>query len=67
MTVNDWQELALWEDTRVQHHDGRVAICFGIGATLYFHDGHTEEKRRDCLECFNEYTKLSDGLLRWDP
>lgn len=65
MTDRDWASLGEWEETQVRHEDERVAICFGLAATLYFHEGHTEEKRRASLECFNEFERLCGSSLRW--
>lgn len=63
--ATDWGSLTTWEEARVRHRDGRVPICFGLAATLYFHEGHTEEKRRASLECFNEYERMCGSYLRW--
>lgn len=65
MTGDDWKSLTTWEEALVRHKDGRIPICFGLAATLYFHDGHTEEKRRASLECFNEYECMCGVSLRW--
>ncbi len=65
MTGNDWAGLDAWGDLQIHDEDGRVAICFGLAATLYFHDGHSDEKRRAALECFNEYEHMFGASLRW--
>ena len=65
MAENDWKLLTKWGESLVQDEDGRIAIRFGLAATLYFYDGHTEEKRRASLECFNEYNRMCGASLRW--
>ena len=65
MISDDWANLTTWEKILVRHNDGRIAIRFGLAATLYFHEGHTEEKRRASLECFNEYECMCGTSLRW--
>jgi hypothetical protein len=65
MADTDWQLLSKWSETLVHDEDGRVALCFGLAATLYFRDGHTREKRQASLECFNEYDRMCGPSLRW--
>jgi hypothetical protein len=65
MTGGYWTSLRKWEEALVRDEEGTIAICFGLAATLYFQNGHTEEKRRASLECFNEYERLCGALLRW--
>ena len=65
MADSNWVSLKKWEETLVRDEDGRIAICFGLAATMYFHDGHTEEKRQASLECFNEYDRMCGASLRW--
>jgi Type VI immunity for VRR-NUC len=45
--------------------DGRVVLRPGLIVTLYFHRGHTAQKRRAVLECFNEYLRLAGTHLKW--
>jgi len=65
MTSDVMATLAKWNETLVRDEDDTIAICFGLSVTLYFHNGHTAEKRRASLECFNEYEKLCGSSLRW--
>jgi TseV toxin immunity protein TsiV len=65
MADSDWKFLTKWGESLVRDEDGRVAICFGLAATLYFHDGHSEEKRRASLECFDEYDRMCGASLHW--
>lgn len=58
-------DLATWSNRTVVDSDGRVAICFGLAATLYFRDGYTERKRRAALDCFNEYEPIAGSALTW--
>jgi hypothetical protein len=63
MSGSDWTGLNAWDSLQTHDEDGRVAICFGLAATLYFHD--SDEKRRAALECFNEFEHLIGASLRW--
>jgi len=65
MIHDDWTSLATWEEALVRDKNGTIPIRFGLAATLYFRDGHMEEKRRASLECFNEYERLCGASLRW--
>ena len=65
MTHADWAQLSRWTEASVQDEDGTVMIRFGLAATLYFRNGHAEDKRRAALECFNEFHDLCRGWLRW--
>ncbi len=65
MADDDWTILEKWEKSTVLTEEKRVPICFGLSATMYFHDAHTLEKRKATLECFIEYEKLTGDSLRW--
>ena len=65
MNHTDWKQLEPWQDTQVISEDGRIPICFGLAATLYFHEGHSEDKRHAALDCFNEFDELCGSSLRW--
>ncbi|HYO73708.1 MAG TPA: type VI immunity family protein [Archangium sp.] len=65
MSENKWTSLAMWERNAVTDDQGDVAMCFGLAVTMYFRAGHTEEKRRAILECFDEYQRLCGSALRW--
>ncbi len=58
-------ELRAWSNRTVVDTDGRVAICFGLAATLYFRDGHVEKQRRAVLDCFNDYESVAGNHLTW--
>jgi hypothetical protein len=45
--------------------EGYVILRLGFIATLYFHGGHTLEKRQAVIACFNEYAALCGEHLRW--
>jgi hypothetical protein len=60
-----WSVLEKWQEARLQDDNGVIAIRFGLAATLYFRDGHTLEKRRAALACFEDYDRLCGSALNW--
>ena len=65
MTSKNWTDLTHWGETKVEDDDGRIAICFGLSATLYFREGHSAAKRTASLACFNEFAGTFGGSLNW--
>lgn len=62
---NYWDDLAAWNDAEVRNKHEIRSLCFGLAATFYFRDGHTERKRRAALACFDDYDARFGSSLRW--
>lgn len=45
--------------------DDQVLCCVGLLVTLYFHDGHTREKREAMWRCHERYWEVAGAHLRW--
>jgi len=54
-----------FKDVVETDRDGHVAFRLALILTLYFHRGHSADKRRAVLECFNHYFALVGAGLRW--
>ncbi|MGY8682689.1 type VI immunity family protein [Bradyrhizobium sp. UFLA05-153] len=45
--------------------DGKPTLCAAFYVTLYFEDGHLEEKRQACIDLFEDYSKMGGEAFKW--